>query len=73
MTAVELETSGDLTVSIGEMIALSVTAGEDVIDRLTFTVNDGTLHLGVEGEPLVFGSELRMRVRFPSSAPQRST
>ncbi|MFE6735464.1 GIN domain-containing protein [Microbacterium sp. NPDC057650] len=66
ITAVELDTSGDLTVTLGEATSLSVTAGEKVINRLTSTVEDGTLRLGVSGQTLSFGGEIRYELTVPS-------
>jgi len=48
VTAVSLATGGGLTITTGEAPALTVTAGEDVIDRLTSEVHDGILVLDVE-------------------------
>lgn len=47
--AVELSTSGDLTIEHGDEPSLTVTAGEDVLPRLTSEVRDGVLLLGTEG------------------------
>lgn len=38
-----LQTSGDLTITTGGEPALTMTAGQDVIDRLTSEVRDGVL------------------------------
>lgn len=48
VTAVRLSTSGNLTVEQGDTASLTVTAGEDVLPRLTSDVRDGVLVLGVE-------------------------
>ncbi|WP_250446211.1 head GIN domain-containing protein [Actinotalea sp. C106] len=48
VTAVELATSGDLTVEHGTSPSLTVTAGERVLPRLTSEVDDGVLRLGTE-------------------------
>jgi uncharacterized protein YjeT (DUF2065 family) len=53
VTAADLRAIGNLTVTAGETTRLTVTAGEDVLDRLTSEVDDGTLVLDAEG---VFGS-----------------
>lgn len=44
--AVQLETSGDLTITVGEAESLTVEAGANIIDGLTSEVVDGTLVLG---------------------------
>ncbi|WP_182113388.1 MULTISPECIES: head GIN domain-containing protein [unclassified Actinotalea] len=46
VTAVSLETSGDLVIELGEETSLTVTAGDRVMDRLTSEVRDGVLVLG---------------------------
>jgi hypothetical protein len=66
VTAVELDTSGDLTVTLGDTTSLSVTAGEKVIDRLTSAVEDGILRLGISGQALSFGGEIRYELTVPS-------
>ncbi len=43
--AVDLRTSGDLTIQVGDTENLTVTAGSNVIDNLTSDVVDGTLVL----------------------------
>lgn len=48
VSAVRLSTSGTLTVEQGDTTSLTVTAGEDVLPRLTSDVLDGVLVLGVE-------------------------
>lgn len=45
-SAVQLETSGDLTINVGEGESLTIDAGANVIDGLTSDVVDGTLVLG---------------------------
>jgi len=49
VTAVVLHTGGDLTVTAGDEPGLTVTAGEDVIDRLTSEVHDDRLVLDTKG------------------------
>lgn len=66
VSAVELDTSGTLNVTQGEQIALTVTAGENVIDRLTSEVDAGVLHLGVEGEPLAWSGDIRYELTVPT-------
>ncbi|WP_127131519.1 head GIN domain-containing protein [Georgenia sp. SYP-B2076] len=48
VTAVQLSTSGRLTISTGGEPSLTVTAGRNVLDRLTSEVRDGVLVLGAE-------------------------
>ncbi len=48
-TAVDLRSSGTVTVTIGDKPELVITAGENVIDRLTSDVVDGELILGATG------------------------
>ena len=48
-TAVDLRSSGTVTVTIGDEPELVITAGENVIDRLTSDVVDGVLVLGASG------------------------
>jgi hypothetical protein len=45
VAAVDLQTSGDLTVTIGETPGLTITAGANQLDYLTSEVNNGTLLL----------------------------
>lgn len=49
--AVDLRTSGSLTVELGDAPSLTITAREGVLDELTSDVEDGTLVLGREGGP----------------------
>ncbi|HEY5882025.1 MAG TPA: DUF2807 domain-containing protein [Nakamurella sp.] len=46
--AVELQTSGDLTIMLGDIESLTVSAGAHVIDKLSSEVVAGTLVLGSE-------------------------
>ena len=45
VSALELRTSGDLTVTVGETESLTITAGSSLISSLTADVYDGTLVL----------------------------
>ncbi len=45
VTAVELHTSGDLTITVGESQGLTITAGANQLDYLTTEVDNGTLML----------------------------
>ena len=60
--SVSLETSGDLTVVVGEVPALTVTAGEDVISRLGSEVDDGVLRLTMDDTPLPHGGVIRYQL-----------
>jgi hypothetical protein len=64
VTVVELATSGDLIVIQGEDARLTITAGEEVIDRLTSDVDGDTLELGVDGPGGVSG-EIRYELVVP--------
>ena len=55
-TEVRLETSGDLTLVVGDEPSLTVTAGENVIDRLTSTMSGSTLVLGFKTQVIEFVS-----------------
>ncbi|QQT68768.1 DUF2807 domain-containing protein [Brevibacterium casei] len=66
VNAVELDTSGELIVTRGEHVGLTVTAGERVIDRLTSDVEDEVLHLGLDGEPLAWGGDIRYELTIPT-------
>lgn len=50
VTAVSLLTSGDLTITTGDEPTLTITAGQDVIDRLTSEVHDGVLVLDYQAD-----------------------
>ncbi|WP_217183990.1 head GIN domain-containing protein [Streptomyces sp. AC495_CC817] len=50
-TIVELDSSGDLTVRVGDTPSLRITAGERVIDRLTAENSGDTLRLGFDDRP----------------------
>lgn len=54
--AVQLETSGDLTINVGEGEGLTIDAGANVIDGLTSDVVDGTLVLGGKADAWFGGS-----------------
>jgi Putative auto-transporter adhesin, head GIN domain len=55
VTGVRLETSGDLSIGPGAAPRLTVTAGSEVIDRLTSDVQDGVLVLDVDGRVVDMG------------------
>jgi uncharacterized protein YceK len=63
---VELATSGELVLSTGDAPALTITAGADVLPRLTSEVRDGRLVLGVDGPGAVVG-EVRYDLVLPAA------
>ncbi|KJQ54727.1 GIN domain-containing protein [Microbacterium sp. SA39] len=66
VTGVELDTSGDLTVTSGATPSLRVTAGERIIDSLTAEVDDGVLRLGMDGEPPLRSGDIRYELTVSS-------
>jgi len=62
--AVRLETSGDLSLASGSAGKLTVTAGRDVLSRLTSTVKDGTLVLGSKPDTSSSG-DIRYSLTLP--------
>lgn len=66
VTQVDLRTSGTLVITQGESASLQVTAGENVIDRLTSDVRDGSLVLSVSRSPLVRLGTVRYDLVVPS-------
>ncbi len=66
VSAVQLDTSGDLTIVLGATPSLTVTAGDRVIDRLTDDVDDGVLRLGMEGGPMPLSGEIRYELTVSS-------
>lgn len=54
-TEVVLRTGGDLTVRLGDEPALTVTGGENVLDRLVTEVDDDRLIIDVRRGPLIVG------------------
>ena len=56
VVAVDLTTSGDLTVTLGSAPALTVTAPEDALPHLTSEVRDGVLELGIDRSGGIRGS-----------------
>lgn len=65
-TVVELDTSGELTISEGEP-SLVVHAPQAVLDRLTSTVRDGTLVLGTTpGTPGILLGRISYELTLPS-------
>jgi hypothetical protein len=66
VTAVDLRTSGTLVITQGERVSLQVTAGENVIDRLTSDVRGGSLVLSVRRPGLVRLGTVRYDLVVPS-------
>src|SRR3954452_7505406 len=64
VSAVELRTSGDLTLSTGDAPSLRISAGRNVIDHLSSEVGDDRLTLATDGTPLDLG-----RVRYELVLP----
>lgn len=64
--AVQLNTSGNLTVTLGATPSLTVTAGDRIIDHLTEVVDDGVLRLGMEGEPMLLDGDIRYELTVSS-------
>lgn len=58
VAVVELATSGSLDVTVGTTPSLTITAGEQVIDRLTADVESGVLRLGFRDEPREYVGEI---------------
>lgn len=59
VSVVELATGGSLHVELGSTPSLTITAGEQVIDRLTADVDAGLLRLGTEGDSSDYSGEIR--------------
>ncbi len=66
VTAVDLRTSGNLVITQGEPTSLRVTAGANVIDRLTSDVRGGSLVLAVSRPGLVRLGTVRYDLVVPS-------
>lgn len=65
VTAVSLDSLGDLTVTRGEP-SLTVTAGSGVIDALTTDVRDGVLHLGTNRGIAAFRGDVTYVLTLPT-------
>lgn len=65
ITAVQLETSGDLAINVGDGESLTIEAGTNVVDGLTSDVVDGTLVLG-GADGVWFGGSIRYTLTIPS-------
>lgn len=65
VTAVVLDTSGDLEITEGEP-SLTIHAPRNVIDRLTSDVSGGVLELGRRGPAIPFAGEVRYELTVPS-------
>lgn len=59
VTAVVLAAPGDLVIALGVTPSLTVTAGENIIDRLTSRVSGEQLELGSEQGPLPLRGDIR--------------
>jgi hypothetical protein len=68
--AVEVRTSGDLTVTLGDTPSLTITAPKSVLDRLTSDIVDGVLVLDVTGPR--FGFDLG-EIDYVLTVPRLST
>ncbi|WP_136056798.1 DUF2807 domain-containing protein [Microbacterium sp. K24] len=66
VSAVELDTSGDLTVTLGATPSLTVIAGERIIDRLTADIDGGVLRLGMDGDGMLRSGEIRYELTVSS-------
>jgi hypothetical protein len=64
VTAVVLDTGGDLVIVEGEP-GLTIHAPAGVLDRLTSTIDDGVLELGQRGGPFFFGGDVRYELSVP--------
>lgn len=62
VTAVALETSGDLVVELGDTPSLTITAPQRVLDRLTSDVEDGLLVLGTDRAGWSWSGEVDYRL-----------
>jgi hypothetical protein len=56
-TAVVLRTAGEVTVRLGDEPALTVTGGENVLDRLVTEVDDDRLVIDTRRGPLIVGED----------------
>jgi hypothetical protein len=56
-TAVVLRTAGEVTVRLGDEPALTVTGGENVLDRLVTEVDDDRLVIDTRRGPLIIGED----------------
>lgn len=64
--ALELDSPGDVVVTLGDAPSLSVTAGEKVIDRLRADSSDGVLRLSVDGGKLQTSGTIRYELTVTS-------
>lgn len=64
--AIELDSSGDLVVSIGDSPSLTVTAGERIIDDLTSETVGDVLRLGTDGSELLAPGDIRYELTVTS-------
>jgi hypothetical protein len=54
-TEVVMQSGGDLTIRLGNEPALTVTGGDNLLERLSTEVDDGRLVIGVRRGPLIVG------------------
>jgi hypothetical protein len=54
-SSVVLRTGGDVDIRLGDEPALTVTGGENVLERLVTEVDDGRLVIGIRRGPLIIG------------------
>ncbi len=54
-TAVQLKTGGDIVITLGDSPSLTITAGQNVISRITSEVHDGVLVLDIPGPTFALG------------------
>ena len=64
-TAVQLKTGGDIVISLGDSPSLTITAGQNVISRITSEVHDGVLVLDIPGPTFALG-EIDYALTLPS-------
>jgi hypothetical protein len=71
VSAVDLRTGGDLTITTGSGPLLRITAGADVLDELTSETRDGVLVLGAAGPRLGGYGDVRYELAVPALAGVR--
>lgn len=67
VTSVEIGTSGTMEVSVGEEPSLTITAGEEVLDRITAVVHGDTLEIDLPGAWINVGT-IRYELVVPALA-----
>lgn len=71
VAVIELATPGSLDITLGSTPSLTVTAGEQIIDRLTADVDSGVLRLGAKSAPLDYSGEAVSSLRVLGSGDAR--